>query len=243
MSDVRMTGITITYLQHICFFYDEIGSRPPNPANLSAIANATLALDDIKLTIPQTGGFNLTGAADVPAYAYRQSFRFFPDGRFMLLMKIGGGGCFDIHTYQPHWRINFDLGGRHEDTISSYNVNGWLPIRTESQLSDSGLRDPSRNFTVWEVSDGKISYNFAPFESPQPSSTSPKLLVEYSRSGEIENSHSPAKFSPYIYLNGERVYRTHIAVWYIAQHLHNVHRELYFKVPLVSGLIFYPGNS
>ncbi len=236
LRDGRLPGIVVKYLNSSCFFYDEIGSATPND-------NVTLSPQNVVLTYPAGGGFNLTGIATVPGYNYQQTWLFYPDGVFYALMKNVGGGCFDIHTYEVRWRLDFALDGRTSDTAQFYTAKGWADVRTEAELVDSGLRDSSHNFTSWRVvNDRNLSYYIAPFDTPQAPTRPPRLLVVYSRPGEIENGHSPGVVTPYTYLNGERVFRTQLALWYLSQHTDNAYRAMVFEEPVLTGLVFYPSG-
>lgn len=346
LRDARLTGIVIRYLSGGCFFYDEIGADPPDPYS------TTLFHQNVALNFPSTGGLNLTADADVPGYDYKQTWFFHPDGRFMALLKVGGGGCNDIHTYQIKWRFDFAIAGDGADVASVYTPDGWVPVRTERELVDSGLRDGSKSFTAWQVRDRARSFYMAPFDLPEATATAPRVLVAYSRlvgetvvynsgtstssydpsdqvvygttpsvgtilrddarikyvdsngdntwdpgeaviydtdddfrfdagipspegeqlisgprpvdqavlkdepfltyvdskgnnrwdTSEVESSHSPGLVNPYVYLDGERVFRTNLVLWYLAEHTHDIHREILFEEPRITGMIFYPSG-
>ncbi len=234
LRDARVPGIIVEYPNNPCYFYDELRSAwigPPNPPPSGLyVENVT------------GGGFQIRGNYDVPGYDYEQIWRFFPDGHFMGLMQVGGGGCYAVHIYQPHWRYSFAIGEDNRNSFSQYTSNGWIPVRQESELVDTGPRDPSNSFTTWKVAQGKRAYYFAPYDSPDaPYSPGTALFVQ-DHPGEIENSHFPGVVNPEVYMNDESVWRNNIALFYTSKHLHNPLLEIVFGTPILTGLIFYPSG-
>lgn len=225
LEDARLPGILVTYVGSSCFFYDELLDYETRPQQIF--------IEDSPF-----GGFRVRADYDVPGYLYQQIWEFLPDGTFLGLLEIGGGGCFAPHTYQARWRYDFSLGGN--NTISAYDGSSWNSVGQESELHDSGVGDPSRIDTIWEVSGNQSSYSFVPIDTPEEPATPGTLLALFDRAGEIERTHDPRTETPRVFLNNEMLNGQDAAFWYLSDHFHNVTEGITFEAPVYTGLVFYP---
>ncbi len=236
LRDGRIPGVIVRYFNSSCFFYDEFRS--------AWILSQNIFVEDLNhgTLEPSDQGFQIRGNYDVPGYDYQQIWRFLPDGRFLIIDQVGGGGCFARHVYETRWRLDFALVEDDRNAFSQYRAGSWMPVRQESNLTDSGQRDSSKSFTNWRVAFGRRAYYFTPFDTPQASWVPGVVLVVQNHQGEIENSHFPGTVTPSIYLNEEPVWRKDITIWYISKHFHDPFVEIVFPEPIQTGLIFYPSG-
>ncbi len=197
LRDARIPGVVVDYLSTSCYFYDQFTSSfiPDTNIFIENLNGTPLASPDQGFQI-RAGSPNSTL---VPSYYYEQIWRFLPDGRFLALLYLGGGGCYARHVYNPHFKFDFALGGASRSNFYEYTGEGWMPVRLESELTDSSRRDPARNFTNWEIAAGRRAYYFAPFDTPSSTWAHATGLVLRTHQGEIENSEIPGIVNPYIY--------------------------------------------
>ncbi len=236
LRDARLAGIIVNYYpfyNQACYFYDELRSAwigPPNPAPYD------LYYDNLT-----AGGFQIRGYYEVPGYDYQQIWRFYPDGHFLALLQIGRGGCNEIHYYEPHWRLDFAIGSDVRNIILQYQTVGWVPIRQETVLNDTGMRDSSHMFTSWEVAQGSRGVFFTPTDIHETLWTPGTIIVVQDHANEIEKSHLPDQVDQDLssYVNGESVFRKDIAVWYMSRHYDNPFLQTNLAAPVLTGLVFY----
>lgn len=192
LRDARVPGVIVQYFGGTsCFFYDQF-----------SISHSNVFLEDVTRGSldPSDQGFQIRGDYYVPGYLYEGTWRFYPDGKFLGLVEIGGGGCIPYkHAYTVRFRFDLAVGEDNRNSFYQYANGGWTPVRQESELVDSGERDPSKTFTNWKVSSGRKAYHFTPFDTPDSQWAPGLALVVQNHPNEIENSPIPGIVTPYIY--------------------------------------------
>ena len=193
LRDARVPGVIVRYFSGGCFFYDEFLA--------GWILHTNIFVEDLNGGVldPSEQGFQIRGDYDVPGYNYQLIWRFHADGVFLALLEIGGPGCFAPHIYETRWKFDFAVTEDNRNTFVQYSNGGWMPVREEGEILDTGERDSSRTFTNWKVASGRRAYYFAPYDTPIAAWAPGIALVVQKHPGEIENSRIPGIVTPYIY--------------------------------------------
>src|SRR6266568_4566369 len=141
------------------------------------------------------------------------------------------------------WNVSLDfaIGSDVRNIILQYQTVGWVPIRQETVLNDTGMRDSSHMFTSWEVAQGSRGVFFTPTDIHETLWTPGTIIVVQDHANEIEKSHLPDQVDQDLssYVNGESVFRKDIAVWYMSRHYDNPFLQTNLAAPVLTGLVFY----
>ncbi|TMI24909.1 hypothetical protein E6H24_05860 [Candidatus Bathyarchaeota archaeon] len=137
--------------------------------------------------------------------------------------------------------MDFAIGSDVRNIILQYQTVGWVPIRQETILNDTGMRDSSHMFTSWEVAQGSRGVFFTPTDIQETLWTPGTIIVVQDHANEIEKSHLPDQVDQDLssYVNGESVFRKDIAVWYMSRHYDNPFLQTNLAAPVLTGLVFY----
>ena len=185
-------------------------------------------------TNPLNPYFQIRAEYRVGGYAYQETYRFYPSGRFDTELTIARGGCAYDHIYEPHWRFNLATGNTTQDLFSSYTPSGtWQDLIWEGNYTENGFKDPTHSNSQWRFGDdGRYYYitqTIVRADLDLPYTPSNMILVR-ARPNEVETFHTelcvnpntnpptpdPAYCpSPLAFVNGELAFRRDIAFWYI----------------------------
>ncbi len=243
IRDVRLAAVQVLYLNNFCGpFYDEA-------YNMTGVKQDGHIYYSQNITDPSNPYFELKAEYRVGGYDYDESFRFYKNGMWDLILTIGRGGCITDHIYEPHWRIDLALNENQNNYMGTYTPEGtWQDLLWEGNYTDTGLRDSTHNDTIWRWGDqGKYYYIV-------PSIIRRDLDLPYLRSdiilarnhpneiekfnGEIGHLESPAEWA-----NGEFAFRRDIVIWWVPKIWDHGPIPTLNQNPKIATLIFYPWGT
>jgi hypothetical protein len=150
-------------------------------------------------------------------YRYEQAIRFYAGGTFEPHFISHGPGCDDLSIYRPFWRIDLALDGRPVEEVWYWEGDHWQPQETEQRLSLFNNLSPNGERLYTKT--GNLHYYWIPGYTDPLGLDEGWLFVLQQNEGEgdgpIEPGPADTFWPPGQWLDGERLSREEIVVWYI----------------------------
>lgn len=166
-----------------------------------------------------TNGFKISATfifGDYPVdgtYKYVQSYSFWKDGRFQVLLKVYGPGYGPSGHYDTMWRIDFDVLGSQSDTLEQW-TSTWTLRTTENRFVDGGAHGPwDSEWANNEVISGQDVASY--YTVPYAPDTMYLYGIRYHAGEEGTGDYANAVW-PTAYDNDESINLADIVNWYEA---------------------------